>query len=177
MYPHTRKKSLKGKILILLLIFLILPILFLLFIRLEGEKPEVGLNLTSPYLGVTQDLKLNVVDKKSGIRRILVTLETPNKRVELINHHMAQGGVIMGGGRRQMALEQTIEPKKLGLTEGAATLRIEVRDLSWRGWFHGNKTLVERKMTIDFKPPVVTVLTHSWGSGRGSLFSGILRVG
>ncbi len=44
---------------------------------------------------------------------------------------------------------------------------LTARDLSWRGWLHGNKTIIEKKMTIDFKPPVVTVLTKAHNLNQG----------
>ena len=167
MYPYTRKKSLKKRFFIILLIFLLIPIFFLLFIRLEGEKPNVSVNLTSSYLGVSQNLIVKVTDQKSGVKNVRVTLSGQGKEVELLDQHMETGGLILGGGRREVDLERTIEPKKLGLTEGEAIFRVVARDLSWRGWFHGNKTTIEQKMTIDFKPPVVTVLTRAHNVNQG----------
>jgi len=166
-YPYPRKKSLKKRFFIILLIFLVIPIFFLLFIRLEGEKPNISINLTSSYLGASQSLAVKVTDKKSGVKKVRVTLEGQGKEVELLDKHMDAGGLILGGGRQEINFERTIEPKKLGLTEGEVIFRVVARDLSWRGWFHGNKSTIEKKMTIDFNPPVVTVLTRAHNVNQG----------
>ena len=135
--------------------------------RLEGEKPNVSINLTSSYLGASQNLAVKVTDKKSGVKKVRVTLEGQGKEVELLDQPMDAGGLILGGGRQEINFERTIEPKKLGLTEGEVIFRVVARDLSWRGWFHGNKATIEKKMTIDFKPPVVTALTRAHNVNQG----------
>jgi len=142
-------------------------VLFLLFTRLEGEKAEVALNLNSPYLGVSQDLALEITDLKSGVRNVQVTLAGKGKTVELLKESVDGGDIFLGGGKRSVDFLTRIEPKKMGLAEGEAVLRIVVRDLSWRGRFHGNKTTIEKKMTIDFKPPVVTVLSRAHNVNQG----------
>ncbi len=167
MYPYSRKKNYKKRFLIVIVVIIFLPILFLVFTRLEGEKPEVSLNLTSSYLGVSKDLIVKITDKKSGVRNIRIILSGNGKEVELLQEHVDGGDFFLGGGRREVDFKTKIEPKKLGLAEGEAIFRIEVRDLSWRGWFHGNKTTIEKKMTIDFKPPVVTVLSRAHNITQG----------
>jgi len=145
----------------------VIPIFFLLFIRLEGEKPNVYINLTSSYLGASQNLTVKVTDKKSGVKKVRITLDGQGKEVELLDKQMDAGGLILGGGRREIDFERAIEPKKLGLTEGDVIFRVVDGDLSWRGWLHGKKTIIEKKMTIDFKPPVVTVLTRAHNVNQG----------
>jgi hypothetical protein len=39
------------------------------------------------------------------------------------------------------------------------TLSVTVRDASWHRFGHGNKAQFTREMTIDSKPPVVSVLS------------------
>jgi len=150
-----------------LLIIILLPVLFLLFTRLEGEKARVNLNLTSPYLGVSQEMVIKVTDQKSGVRNIRVTLTGNGKDVEVLKEDVNAGSLFLGGGRREVEFKAKIEPKKLGLAEGEAIFRAVIRDLSWRGWLHGNKTVIEKKVTIDFKPPVVTVLSRAHNVNQG----------
>jgi hypothetical protein len=41
-----------------------------------------------------------------------------------------------------------IDAQALGLREGKALLLIIVRDLSWRNWFQGRQTTLERRFII-----------------------------
>ena len=167
MYAYSQKKSYKKRLLAFLAVLFLLPILFMLVTRLEGEKPAVTLNLTSPYLGILKELKVKISDQKSGVRNVRIALSENGREIDLLEEHFNQGGLFLGGGKQNVTLTTKIEPKKLGLSEGPAILRIVVRDLSWRGWLHGNKTTIEKKISIDFKPPVVTVITRAHNINQG----------
>ena len=152
---------------VILVILLLIPLLLLLFFRLEGEKPTITTNLDNDYLGISQPLLVSIADQKSGVREVRVSLIGDNREVDLVREHVAGGGLLLGGGQRVVDFQRTIEPKKLGLAEGTATLKVTARDLSWRGWLHGNKTVIEKKIKIDFKPPVITVLTKAHNINQG----------
>ncbi len=126
MYSYPPKKSsFKTRLAVILMIFLVIPILFFLFIRLEGGKPHISINLDSSYLGASQPLKVVVTDDKSGVKEVRATLVGTERDVELIKETIAGGGLLLGGGRRAVDFERTIEPKKLGLTEGEVIFSVD----------------------------------------------------
>ena len=65
----TKKKNIKSRFIVLVCFVVILPVVWILVIRLEGEKPSITLKLPSPSIGKTQELSLTVSDAKSGVRR------------------------------------------------------------------------------------------------------------
>ena len=43
---------------------------------------------------------------------------------------------------------------------GEAMLRMVVHDYSWKDWWKGNKTYLEKKVVIDTRPPQIEVLSR-----------------
>jgi len=80
---RTKKKNIKSRLIVLVCFIVILPVLWILVVRLEGEKPSITLELPSPSLGKTQELSLSVSDAKSGVRRIWIGLIKDGKEVDL----------------------------------------------------------------------------------------------
>jgi murein DD-endopeptidase MepM/ murein hydrolase activator NlpD len=71
-------------------------------------------------------------------------------------------GEILRGGtgpRTDLELPLSLDMRRSGLKEGAATLVLTARDWSWRGWLSGNETVIEVPVTIDLSPPRVLVET------------------
>jgi len=79
----TKKKNIKSRLIVLVCIIVILPVVWILVVRLEGEKPSITLELPSASLGKTQELSLSVSDEKSGVRRIWIGLIKDGKEVVL----------------------------------------------------------------------------------------------
>ncbi|MCP4351698.1 MAG: M23 family metallopeptidase, partial [Desulfobacterales bacterium] len=69
-----------------------------------------------------------------------------------------------------------VEPKKMGITDGKAILRIVVRDYSWRQWGHGNKAYVEKDVTVDTKRPLIDVMSKTHNMKQGGTGLIIYRV-
>jgi hypothetical protein len=57
--------------------------------------------------------------------------------------------------------------EKLGVSDGDAVFHLEVRDYSWRDWWHGNKTHVVKNISIDSKPPSAEVLSRAHNVNQG----------
>ena len=53
-----------------------------------------------------------------------------------------------------------IDPKNMRIKDGKALLRILAYDFSWRQWFKGNKTYLEKDIIIDTKPPEIDIIDY-----------------
>ena len=91
-----------------------LPVAWILVIRLEGEKPSITLKLPSPSIGKTQELSLTVSDAKSGVRRIWIGLIKDGKEVVLFEKDLPFSGLIRGGMVHQSSLRSRLSRGKLG---------------------------------------------------------------
>ena len=150
-------------------LFMALLVIFgavVLFFQWEGEKPEIALDLPQKALGVKQTLSLTLTDRKSGIGRVMITLEQGDQRVVVLDERFP-GDRLWGGGGNKVALNPEVAPAVLGFKEGSAVIKISARDYSWRGWFRGNKSVLELPVVIDVKPPVIAVLTHMHNINQG----------
>ena len=167
----TNKKNLKSRLIALVCFFVIIPVAWLMVVRLEGEKPSIILELPSPSLGKSQELSVKVSDVKSGVRKIWIGIMKDGKEVVVFEKELPGGGLIGGGKIRQDSFKIKIEPIKMGITDGKAILRMVARDFSWRKWLHGNKTYVEKEVMIDTKPPEVDILSkvHNVSQGGSGL--------
>lgn len=123
----------------------------------EMEKPQVVLNGDSSHLGLTRQVSLVASDAKSGLRSIEVALVQENKKALLLERTYPRAGYLSGGGPKK--IEETIEitPKALGFKDGAGELVVTVADFSWWNWLRGNVTVHSSVITIDTKPPVISV--------------------
>lgn len=130
-----------------------------LMIKMEGEVPKVKLADGPLYFGLQKEMEITASDRKSGIRSIWIALLKDGKEYVLLEESLPKGGFLFGSGVQESAFPITVVPKKLGVSDGKAMLRIVVRDHSWRGFFKGNKRYVEKEVTIDTRPPEVTILS------------------
>ncbi len=145
---------------------LVILVAVVLFFQLEGEKPKIALDLPGKALGVKQTLPLTVTDKKSGVGRVTITLAQGDQQAVLLDEKLP-GSRLWGGGEDKMVFHPEVAPTALGFKEGPAVLNILARDYSWRGFFRGNKTLLELPVAIDVKPPVIAVLTRMHNVNQG----------
>ena len=149
-----------------------LPVLWLLLIRFEGQKPEIIFDLTSPYIGKFNEFSISLEDKKSGLRKIWVALIKDGKEVVLSEDEFPSAGLFSGGKVKSKSLDLKFEPERLKISDGNATLRLAVWDYSWRGWWKGNQTYVEKNLIIDTLPPEIEVISraHNLTQGGTGLF-------
>jgi murein DD-endopeptidase MepM/ murein hydrolase activator NlpD len=173
---RTQKKNIKSRLIILVCIIVILPVAWILVVRLEGEKPSITLELPSPSLGKTQELSLSVSDAKSGVRRIWIGLIKDGKEVDLFKKDLPFAGLIRGGIVHQESFKILVEPVKMGITDGKAILRMVARDYSWRGWLQGNTTYLEKDVIIDTHAPEVGILSKAHNVNQGGAGLVIFRV-
>ena len=167
----ARKKNIKLWLIALVGFGFVLASGLLLLKRLEGGKPAIMLDLAAPYLNVSQTLSITVSDKESGVRRIWVGLVKDTKEVVLLEKDLPTAGIFGGGKVKQETFRIKVEPRKLGITDGKAILRLVARDFAWRGWWHGNLTYIEKEILVDTRPPDVNILTriHNLNQGGAGL--------
>jgi murein DD-endopeptidase MepM/ murein hydrolase activator NlpD len=146
---------------------IILPVAVLFLIRFEGEKPTLELDLISPYIGTAQDLTIEISDTNSGLRSIWIGLFKDGKEAVLHTADFPSAGLLKGGSLKQTAIKVPVAPLKLGFTDGEAILRMVVHDYSWKDWWKGNKTYLEKKVMIDTQPPQIEVLSRAHNINQG----------
>ena len=141
-----------------------------LWSRLEGEKPVISTEIPS-FLNPTQEFILNLSDAKSGIRKVWVAIEQNGRETVLRDDLYPLKGSSDSAPVHTLSVPVKVDVKKLGITDGKAIFRVMVRDNSWRGWFHGNKTAIEKEVLIDTRPPEIVVLNrvHNLNQGGAGL--------
>lgn len=154
-------KRIRLVFVIALAVAIVVPVAWFLFGRLEGADPSLVMRPSLDQLGASQRLSVRIADKESGVRRVWVGLLQGGRETALLERDYPSSGFLGGGTVHEEEIELLVEPRKLGLAEGRALLRMGCWDHSWRGWGHGNRAYAEREIMIDTTPPEVRVLTHS----------------
>ena len=160
-------KTLKSRFFLVLGVLMILGLGAVLYLKLEGSGPTVAVQGLDEAVRAAHELNLNISDPKSGIRSISITLEKDGKKVVLFDETYPAINFIVGGEIFDKALTITIEPQKQGFTDGEATLQLVATDYSWRNWWHGNKTVIEKPVLIDFHPPRIEILSQQHNINQG----------
>jgi len=163
----TKIKNIKSLSISIVIIFVAVAIIWVLVVRLEGEKPVVDINLPSDSFGLSQDISFTVTDKKSGLRHVWIGLIKDGKELVLLEKEFPGSAFISGGEIHSESFHVNIEPKKLGISDGALDFKINIRDYSWRGRLRGNLTVFEKKLVVDTRPPGLDVLTRFHNISRG----------
>ena len=164
---HTRRSNWKAKLLVILAVIVLVPLGVILFLRLEGEAPQVTLEPDPQALGFSQEVQLTFADSRSGLRHLEVRLLAGDKQVELARERWPITGLLHGGATREHTLTLTVQPKELGLPDGPARLQVIAVDFAWRRWLRGNRTYLEKELVIDTQPPRLTVLTQAHNLNPG----------
>ena len=89
------------------------------------------------------------------------------KEVVLTDEHFPSAGFLSGGEITGKTLSIAFEPKKYEFSDGQAILRLAVWDYSWRGWWQGNQSYIEKILTIDTQPPQIEVISSAHNLNQG----------
>jgi len=171
----TKTKYTKYQFTVLICFILIIPAAWFLSTRFEGERPSVTLELPSLSIKASQELSVLVSDTKSGVRMIWIGLYKDGKEVVLLDKDF-QSPEYKGGKIHKETFKIKIEPGKIGISDGKAILRIVARDFSWRGLWHGNKTYIEKNITIDTLAPEIDILSRAHNISQGGAALAIYRL-
>lgn len=159
----------KGRsFLIILAIFLILVAGAAVFLWpfFEGQGPQITLTPAPAALGRENTLDLKVTDQGRGIKSVKVAL-IQQGREKVILQQDFPASFWQRTGQAEFSQKLSLEPLKLGLAQGEATLVVEVRDRSFSNFLHGNLARYELGTTIDTVPPRIGVLSRNIYLNRG----------
>lgn len=126
------------------------------FYRCEGSPPSIE---APPSIAIGREARtatLTVSDQGSGLRDVVVSLQTPEGEKPLAARELP-GGWLGGSSVLRETLDVPLDAKAIGLADGQLTLRVVARDWSWRTLSGGGRTAAEIPLTIDTKPPRVSV--------------------
>jgi murein DD-endopeptidase MepM/ murein hydrolase activator NlpD len=173
---NTKQKNIKLGILVFIGLIIVVPLVWFLIARLEGEKPTISLELDSPFIGKSRELKVSVSDAKSGLRRIWIGLSKDGKEVSLYEADFPSKGLGRVGEVHAKTTAITVDPGKYGFSDGQAVLRMAAWDYSWRRWLNGNQTYIEKSLTIDTRSPQIEILSRAHNLSPGGAGLAIYRV-
>ncbi|HEC99124.1 MAG TPA: M23 family metallopeptidase [Proteobacteria bacterium] len=148
----------------LLILLLILAVFVLKF---EFFKPEVRIIPDVNRVGAEKTVTITAKDRLSGIREIEVNLLQGGKKVGVAKQSFPRGGLLLRGIIKRHSTPVTLRPLASGLVDGEAVLRVSARDYSWWGWFSGNRRIVDKKVSIDSRPPNVYGLSTAHNINLG----------
>ncbi|MDP2993067.1 MAG: M23 family metallopeptidase [Deltaproteobacteria bacterium] len=119
------------------------------------------------HVGMEKTITITAKDRLSGLRELEVTLLQGGKKVEVARQSFPRGGLLLRGIIKSHSTPVTLRPLASGLVNGEAVLRVSVRDYSWWGWFSGNRRIIDKKVTIDSRPPDVYALSAAHNINLG----------
>ncbi|MCU0669384.1 MAG: M23 family metallopeptidase [Myxococcota bacterium] len=128
------------------------------FTRCEGTPPVVGVAGPIALGAAARDVAVEITDAGAGVRSFEAAVVHAGGEIPLAGRDFG-GSVIpfLGASAKQQSAPLSIDAKALGLAQGEAKLRVSARDLSWRDWTRGNQTVVEVPLSIDFRPPMLSL--------------------
>ncbi|MCP4670869.1 MAG: M23 family metallopeptidase [Desulfobacula sp.] len=153
-----------------LFFIILIPGIWVLVHKYEGEKPVVDITLPSVYLKKSYEMSLDVMDDQTGLRDIMVSIHQKDKKKVLLERQYETPGIAKVFSGAKTIKESFVIPVsawQYGMSDGEAIIRIIVSDYSWRGWNKGNILNIEKKVIIDSKPPKVSVLTKRHNIQKG----------
>ncbi|MDX9833967.1 MAG: M23 family metallopeptidase [Desulfobulbus sp.] len=127
------------------------------FLLFEFEKPTVALDRELRFLGGRVEVPLHATDNKTGIRAITITLNQGERSVVLLERSFPRKSWFRAAGPTQVSEKVVIDARKAGIKEGEAELRVSVRDFSLNNLFRGNLSELRLPVTMDTKPPVLSL--------------------
>lgn len=114
----------------------------------EGEKPILKFDQNISAIGMQKVFNIKFIDRKSGLRNTLISINQDNKTVVISSIDYPQKGI------KEKTLSLAIDPLKLKLHDGKATLNISAVDYSLRK----NKTSSTKSVNIDLTAPQIYLL-------------------
>lgn len=152
-FSSANLKALFRLALIVLSMLAVIGVGAAVFVLLEFEKPTVGVDKEIKFVGGAMNLPLSAGDKKSGIRKIAVTVFQNGAAYPLFTREFPRQSWFKQAGPAEVRETVEMDAKSLGLKEGAAELTVTVDDFSLK------RNSAERRfpVTVDSAPPMITV--------------------
>ena len=147
------------RLLMSMVVVVLLGLGWVLWGKLQGEQPVIATDIPE-YFNSSQELAFKISDAKSGIRTIRISIEQNNKEKILKDDHYPLPGSTDKIPAHEVSFTIRADMKKLGISDGKAIFHVLVQDNTWRNWFHGNKAVIDKEITVDSKPPEIVVLNR-----------------
>jgi len=162
----------------ILLVILLVGVGVLAWVRWEGDAPVIA-GPDALVLGTAGgDLTLELDDQGTGLKDVRVAIDHARGEAVLVEQSFP-GSIWAGAASRgPRTIEAQIDPKALGLPDGDAFVRVTARDWSWIDGFAGNTTELEIPLSVDRKPPrisVATGLSYVKRGGSGAVVYSVSR--
>jgi len=143
----------------------------LCYFRLEGTPPTIVVENPPKVLGRIYNIKFEVKDNRSGIRKVEVILTQDNKKHIAFNESFPVNKWWEGTGIKEKDFDVKISPLDYGFSQGKVSLVIVANDASWRGALKGNKSTWKETTKLDTTPPIISVrsLRHNMIQGGSGL--------
>lgn len=159
---ESRKGIPLKKVILFVLPLVVAAAAWLWLVKFESGKPSVILLKETRY--IEPELEFRAEDGKSGLAEVRVDVFQDQKEFSLFQEKYP-------GKTYAVEKQLSMRPLPSGLEEGEVVLRITARDHSWNG---GNRTVLERKMSIDTRPPRPAILGGPHYINQGG--SGLIMV-
>jgi len=127
------------------------------FLLFETEKPTVSIDKKIIFLGSSVQLPITAFDKKSGLSSVVLEIEQNGNRKQLLNRTFQRKAWFSQAGPSELKETVEVDITKTGAKDGQAVLIVTARDFSLNGVFKGNETSLQLPVTIDTKPPRVSI--------------------
>ncbi len=169
----SKHKTSGRALLIVILLLVVIPLAVLAVWRLEGQAPTIEKVPAEMVIGtVPRTIVVDIAERGRGLKAVQAAVAQAGREVVLEEARFDGSLLGPGSGVEAHTLTLEVDAGKLNLVEGQATLRIMARDFSWRDWWNGNRTMVEIPLTVDVKPPSISVLSRFHYVNQGG--SGLL---
>ncbi|MBU0943004.1 MAG: M23 family metallopeptidase [Proteobacteria bacterium] len=156
----SNKNSLSTRFLLIISLLFLAAAAYGYVTYFEGEIPTIQGKDLPAYIGSKTVASLSIADQKSGLRNIRIVVAQGDTEKEVFSKEFPRkgNGPIAGPKSEKVLVE--LDPKSLGLQEGEAILKAQVRDFSFRGLLKGNLSEFAQPIVIDTKAPQLSII-HS----------------
>jgi hypothetical protein len=129
----------------------------LYYVKGEWNPPTLTVTPDQSTAGASTVFTVTASDADSGLRLLHVTATQNGNTIDILKKELPAG---------TRDLTETFSLPKT-IANGAVTLDVTVKDASWHRLGHGNRADFKRDMTVDSKPPVVSVLSGQHNVNQG----------
>ena len=154
---RRRTKPVGKKILFTLLLIIGLGIAGVGVILFETGKPRLSVDKEISFLGGQVEISLLAVDRMSGIKQVVVSLEQGTAIFQLYSKGFQRQAWFSQAGPEEIQETITIDAGTGGAKDGKAELVITVNDFSLYGFLKGNVATLRFPVTIDTLAPKIII--------------------
>ena len=135
----------KALVYLLLLVFIIGAGIFIVS-QFERHAPTISIKLPLDYIS-TQPFKVEINERGKGLREVSITVLAAGQEYPIFAEEFKSP---------IMEKHITVTPSPtLKIPDGPAVLRVTATDLSYWGFFRGNRASISKDVTVDFTPPTI----------------------